>query len=411
MAKITDRFIFRELEFAMNSDCVLYITGPANVGKNELVDKIIGSNYSQINMREKDYSKLSKINPRAFIRSLPPYVLLRNIDGAYHLANQFSDLVYDLRVKYRGYLPNIFALVSSVASIETQDFSGRFQVSARNIFISPLMAAESIPFGDVSFIHNIFHKKYFNAKIDNSHNLEDVIYHATFPDLLSDKKKDEKYFFNNLISKFVRKNIEDEKIAAKFPEYLKLIAENIGNNLSEKQICNELKITRKEFLNLSEYVISSNFLFRLDQWSQASDREDLTLTYLIDTNLTRHILKEDSIMDSEYKNQLLYNFVASELFKQTTLTKEYKLYHFQKYKDCKVDFIIENQSNGEIVPINIIFSENLDRKDIAEMESFKSYAHQSCERGIILYMGEKVINFRDNNIALPIASLWYSGDC
>lgn len=409
MAKITDRFVFKAIEHGMVSDGVIFVTGPPKVKKHDLVEAITKNNYVRIDMSDPNISIFSKLNSRAFIRSLPPYSLLKNIDEVYHLAPEFKNLVRDLRIKYKGYFPNIFILVSSIADSQTINFGTRFDSSARKIYVPTLLSAETIPYGDINFLHNIFHREYYPDEIENIFNLDEVALYATFPDLVVKKKVDNISFFDTILEKYIDKYFQDKNIIEKFKKFVRILAANIGHSLNERKISKDLDITGKEYMHFLEIAYSTNLFYSLNQWSPGESRTDPKLLFLIDTNFALYLLQKEQIKDCNNQEILLHNFVCSELMKQTYLNLNYKLYHFQKYETCPVDFIIEDQYSGEIIPINLILKEFVGPEDLSKIESFKNHAHQACSKAFILYKGTKIIKLRPEIIALPIASLWYSG--
>lgn len=410
MAKITDRFIFKEIEHGIVADGVIFVTGPPKVKKHDLIEEITKKDYVGIDMSDTDISIFSQLNPRAFIRSIPPYSLLKNIDEVDALADEFCNLVQDLRIKYRGYFPNIFMLVSSIANPKSLELSTKFQASARKIFVPPLLAAEIIPYGDVNFLHNIFNRTYYPDQIKDNYNLDEIAIKSTFPSLISDKQIDKKLFFYEIFKKYLDKYFKDKESSAKFQKFINILAENIGHSPNERKITKDLDISSREYSNYMEIIKTTNLFFLLDQWSPGGTRPDPIMLYVIDTNLALYLLNKERLKECKNYEKLLYNFISAELYKQTNLSRNYKLYHFQKYETCPADFIIEHQFTAEIIPINIVFKEFVGPEDLAKIESFKIHAHQSCNKAFILYKGSKIVRLRPNILAIPIASLWHSGE-
>lgn len=406
MKKITNRFVKRELEYAMEESGVIFVTGPGGVGKHLIVDEVIGQNYVKLDMEKNKVGEFSKINPRAFLRSLPPHILIANIDKSYHLADAFGQLIHDLREKYRGFLPNIFLLLSSYTTPRTLDFSTRFQVSARVININPLLAAEILPSGDVNFLYNLFNRKFYPEKIENNFSIEDIAHRATFPYLLIEKNK--RKFFDSLISKAANLHLYDESTREKFLLFIRYLANQIDHVMIEKQIIKNLKITKDEYNLFYEIAKSMNIFILLDQWSGRNERQSLEIIYILDTNLALY-LRDEQKMDKN-SELLIKNFICSELYKQQDLWVNYKLYHFQKYEECPIQFIIEDVNRAEIAAIDIKFKDHLEIEDTKDIIKFRNHAKQLCRKAYILYQGNRIIKFNNGIIGLPIAALWNSGE-
>ncbi|MGV2433186.1 MAG UNVERIFIED_CONTAM: hypothetical protein LVQ98_08020 [Rickettsiaceae bacterium] len=67
-----------------------------------------------------------------------------------------------------------------------------------------------------------------------------------------------------------------------------------------------------------------------------------------------HLLGEKSFHESEQKELILKNFVASELTKHISILEaKYYLSHGLNNKKPGIDFIISNATNNKIVGINI----------------------------------------------------------
>jgi hypothetical protein len=410
MTKIIDRFILQELKYLMKNSAIILITGPRKVAKHQIVEKLIDQNYIKLDMENDDIYDFVTTNPRAFLRSAPPNILITNIDRANNLLNCFPPFISDLRAKYRGYLPNIFLLVSSFPSFEIIDFAASFQINARVININPLLAAEIIPLGDINFLHNLFNRENYDNYIKSNYDLSDVAINATFPYLLTGAKQTHKEFFDKIIFESIDKYFDNQTSKDKFIVFIKLLGAEIGNLINERDICKKIELTKDEYTSFIKLAkIMKVFIF-LDQWFTGQERKLSELIFVIDTNLSLYLRGESKLTANINEERLLRNFICSEIYKQTNIKPEYKLYHFQKYEDCPVDFIIENQLNAEIVAVNIVWNENIDDEDIAKIMKFKSHAAQLCKKAFILYKGDKVVKYKNNVTALPIASLWYSGE-
>ena len=112
------------------------------------------------------------------------------------------------------------------------------------------------------------------------------------------------------------------------------------------------------------------------------------------------------MINPNLSGKILENFVTGELWKQATWNKtRVRIYHLRDHSGNEVDIILEN-SNGQIVGIEVKNSEGVSAKDFKPLKLLQEKMQKKFLAGIVLYAGENTIPAGDNLFAVPINALW-----
>jgi len=80
-------------------------------------------------------------------------------------------------------------------------------------------------------------------------------------------------------------------------------------------------------------------------------------------------------------------------------------YHFRTSSGQEVDFVLEGAGNS-VVGIEVKASANINRSDFTGLQTPAESAAHRFQRGLLLYLGDKVLPFGEKLYALPISALW-----
>lgn len=129
---------------------------------------------------------------------------------------------------------------------------------------------------------------------------------------------------------------------------------------------------------------------------------------LCDTGLMAYLLGVDGTgkVPDIALGALVENYVALELRKQMTwYPGRLALFHFRERTGIEVDFILETPQ-GQIVGIEVKASGGIDEKDFRHLEFLQKNLGSRFQQGVIFYLGEKIVRFSEQLIALPLSCLW-----
>jgi hypothetical protein len=131
--------------------------------------------------------------------------------------------------------------------------------------------------------------------------------------------------------------------------------------------------------------------------------------YLNDTGLLTHLVSYDQkrlIQDKTFLGHVLENFVVMEIKKQMTWSDQAcQLYHYRSETGQEVDIILE-AADSRVVAVEVKLANEVTPKDFAGIKSLETDLGKLFHRGIVFYMGEKVVPFGPNKHAVPVSMLW-----
>jgi predicted AAA+ superfamily ATPase len=109
--------------------------------------------------------------------------------------------------------------------------------------------------------------------------------------------------------------------------------------------------------------------------------------------------------DREVLGRLFENFVTMELVKQASWhMKRPEVFHFRSQKGAEVDVVLE--VDGRIIGIEVKTAENLSGDDFRGLSILEDMAGRRFHRGIVLYMGDRIVPFGAKLHAVPSSALW-----
>lgn len=221
-------------------------------------------------------------------------------------------------------------------------------------------------------------------------------------------------WFASYVSTMIQRDIRDLANLEAFSDMARLLwllASRAGGLVNYAQISRDLAIpqtTLKRYLSL----LQMTFLVQLlPPWS---GNLGLRLVkspklYLVDTGLLAHLVgldEEGLAKHPDAMGPLFENFVVMELRKQCSWSRNRaELYHFRTHAGREVDIVLENRAR-DLAGVEVKASSTLKSEDFAGLRALAELAQGRFRRGVILYLGQEVIPFGADLVALPIQLLW-----
>lgn len=199
---------------------------------------------------------------------------------------------------------------------------------------------------------------------------------------------------------------------AHLPALLHGLASRVGSTLNIEELARLAKTastTVRRYLQLLESLF---LIYRLPAWSPNRDKRlaKSPKVHFTDTALLLHVLdldEEQLLANPHILGHLLEDFVVMECVKQATWsTTTPKMFHYRQEKEKGTEVDLVMLAKGKVVGIEIKLSATIRPEDVRGLLSLKETAGENFHRGIILYMGDKVIAMGQDITALPITALW-----
>ena len=412
MAKFIPRYLTSlVLEDLKDIDAV-FINGPRQAGKSTFVEAF-ADHYKKVTYITFDdiSSRAAEItSPGSAFASVTEGLVI--LDEIQLIPNSFLPLKFKIDEIRRKKEKVKFLLTGSADVMLFPELSkalvGRMYV--RTMY--PFSAAEI--FGSPgNFLDTIFRSAPDNSDKFSTFNFSSVVSKATFPKLALDIKNKTQWckgYISTLLERDV-KNLSDIDKIEIMPQLLSILASRTGGLLNEADLAGVVK-TSQPTLKRYRTLIDGVFLtFLLQPWFKNLEKRFVKSpkVYFYDTMLLCHLLgslpEEIKAKRPEIYGFVLENFVATELKKQLALMDDGILYHLRTSDLKEIDFVVEKR-NGDLLAIEVKASHTVMPDDFRHIRFLEKALPDKFVRGIVLYSGEKTIEFGKNLFAVPLTALW-----
>jgi len=390
----------------------VFINGPRQAGKSTFVEAF-AENYKKtthVTFDDVTVRAAEIISPGTAFNGVTEGLVI--LDEIQHVPNSFLALKKKIDEVRRKKEKVKFLLTGSADLMLFPKLSealvGRMYV--RTMY--PFSSAEI--FGNPSNFLN----KMFKAKPDipdtfSEFNFPNVVSKATFPKLSLDVKNKTQWcqsYISTLMERDV-KNLSDIDKIELLPHLLSILAGRTGSLLNEADLAGVVK-TSQPTLKRYRTLLDGVFLtFLLPPWFKNLEKRFVKSPkiYFNDTMLLCHIL---GLTPAEIKTKnpiaygfVLENFAVTELKKQLALMDDGMIYHFRTSDLKEIDFVIEKR-DGSLLAIEVKASHTVMPEDFRHIRFLQNALPDKFAKGIVLYSGEKVIEFGKNLLAIPFTALW-----
>jgi predicted AAA+ superfamily ATPase len=112
-------------------------------------------------------------------------------------------------------------------------------------------------------------------------------------------------------------------------------------------------------------------------------------------------------MNEDRSGKLIETFVFQELAAQVGLESQYSLSQYRDREKREIDFLVE-RSDGSLLGVEVKAGHNVSKDDFNAQIWFRDNILKGKKpyTGLVLYSGDRVINFEEDLIAVPTAGLW-----
>lgn len=181
---------------------------------------------------------------------------------------------------------------------------------------------------------------------------------------------------------------------------------DIGRGLSIKRPTVEAYLAALEAL----YLIDRVPAWTKTDYERVGKQDKLILA---DSGLMATLLAwrpEQVQHDADRSGKLVETFAYHELVSQCDLEEDCRLYHYRDRLQREIDFLIERERDGAMIGIEVKASSTLKSEAFKHLRWFKTnLAGHRPFTGIVLYSGDRVANFGNGMLAVPMSALWSRG--
>jgi uncharacterized protein len=416
------RFIEHKIKAALKDTPVVLLHGARQTGKTTLAKSIISRRNGSAYLTLDDLSTLSSAlgDPTAFVRNLPRYVVIDEVQKAPELFPVIKQEVDNDR------LPGRFLLTGSANVMLlpklSESLAGRMEIVSlyplsrgellrkRETIVDWLLDPRTLSPGVTSAAASAASKD-----IASGAEAIQMTLLGGYPEAVERKAPGRRTaWFASYLSTILQRDIRDlAQIEGliHFPKILALLASRNAGLLNVAEIGRAAGLSATTFQRYLALLEAVFLLFRLPAWAPGIEKRVVKAPKLhfCDSGLACHLAgasKQRLLADRTLFGHLLETFVVMELKKQCSFADQPAgLFHFRASGGAEVDLVLEN-SNGQVAGVEIKASETIGTRDFSGLRSFAETAGKRFLKGIIIYCGRETLPFGKSLWALPIGKLW-----
>ena len=189
--------------------------------------------------------------------------------------------------------------------------------------------------------------------------LEEYLIFGSYPEIINEKTKEEKIeILDELVNSYLLKDIlslENIKSPNTLVDLLKLLAFQVGNQVSNNELAEKLGINVRTVMRYLDLLEKTYVIFRLTAYSNNLRNEISTKSkyYFYDNGIRNGVIM--AYRSLEMRNdagQLWENFIISERLKKREYTREYgNSYFWRNYMQQEIDYLEEKENKIEAFEI------------------------------------------------------------
>jgi predicted AAA+ superfamily ATPase len=234
-----------------------------------------------------------------------------------------------------------------------------------------------------------------------------------YPDAYRRSEGRRRAWFRSYVTGVLQRDVRDlaniEGLTA-MPRLLTLLAGRTANLLNTKAISSDLGLpytTLQRYMTLLEttYLIRTIRTYTRNVGSRITKAPKLMF---VDTGLAAALVNLSSqrlAREPDLLGPLVENFVAVELGKQASWHRRApELFYFRTARGAEVDLVIEVE--GRIVGVEVKARETVREADFSGLETLAQTVRSRFHRGVLLYLGDRVLPFGKRLHAVPVSALW-----
>lgn len=388
------------IEKATKSFKVVLITGPRQVGKSTLFEKLMEQGRTKVSLDDFDVLTLAKQDPNLFFQTYKPPLLIDEVQKAPELLLQIKKIVDNTDEKGLFWLTgsqkftlmkNVSdSLAGRVAVLDLQGLSQSEKVNDpdRGVFVPDMPLQTKRPIWSA--------KKTF-----------EVIHTGSYPQLF-DGITDWELYYKSYVDTYLMRDVKDVvQLGSElmFLRFLKVLATLTAQPLNYASLARNVDVspnTVKSWINILQTL---GIIYLLQPYFENNIGKRLVKSpkvYFMDTGLCAYlcaIKTPDALAESYLSGEFVETYAVSEIIKSYIHNgKTPNIYYCRTLNQEEIDVVIEE--NDKVYPIEIKQTAT-PKQSMAK--NFKLIDEEKKGIGCILCMSEKFIPINKDLYIIPMS--------
>lgn len=403
---VKKRWIEDKIKNSLATRRVTVIVGARQCGKTTLACEFAKPNdFEYVTLDDEE--DVAKADPNGFIKHNKQTMIIDEIQRVPKLITAIKKAV-DTDTRYGQYIITGSADIQSLPSVK-ESLAGR----AKKIRLRPFTYGEFLDLKP-NFLNRLRNQDFINNNGYDKRKVIEIAFKGGFPEpLLHQKELDIKEWYEDytdLILDNDLKYIANIKRQSKLRMLFNIINAYSSKFVTKSDLSRELAIARQtldEYLNLLEtvYLIDSVPAWFNRDYETAIDKNKY---FMCDTGLMCSILnwnETEVYKNSDKSGKLTETFVYNQLVPQLELERNTVISHYRNIRKREIDFIIETEK--EIFGIEVKSGTDVKLDTFKHLEWFRdNQVKEKSFVGIVLYTGERTMQWKNGMFTVPINNLW-----
>ena len=341
---------------------VLLVTGPRQVGKTTLLQKLAetqkntGVERKYVTLDDPDVRYLAKHDPALFLQRYSPPIFIDEIQYATELFPYIKMSVDRSKRKGDFWITGsqVFRLMQNVS----ESLAGRVGiVNLLGLSDAEIYEEPSMPFQtDAAYLMN-------RLSVRTPKNLNDIysrIFKGSMPELYADENVDSETYYRSYVDTYLQRDIRDLAQVAdgmQFFAFMTIVAAHTSKPVIYEELASAAGIsspTAKKWLSI---LLSSHMIALVQPYHNNVLKRvvKMPLLHFLDTGLAAYLLKwgnPEALEKGAMSGAFFESYVFSEIYKSyLNAGKEPPIFYYRDKDKKEIDLLI--YQNGTLFPIEI----------------------------------------------------------
>lgn len=354
------------------NDKTLLINGPRQIGKTTLLKHAAEPNRKYVTLDNKADLVLAKTDPKGFLETYAPPVIIDEVQYAEELFPDIKMLVDSSDV--RGQIWMTGSQQYNMMKHVTESLAGR--VIIIDMLGLSIYEREGLGLKQKPFLPSANPPAMLRHR--NAIETFKIIWQGSYPDVIYRDEKSRKDFYDSYIRTYLERdvkqliNIGDE---VTFLTFLKVAAARTGQILNMADIAKDIGVSQPTVKNWLSVLKASGIIYFLQPYYKNITKRLIKTPkmYFLDTGLAAYLAgwtTPEALESGISSGAFFETFVISEIIKSYWHNGEQvDLYFFRDEKDNEIDLLIFR--DGKFYPIEIKKHATPKRDDISAFKIFE----------------------------------------
>jgi predicted AAA+ superfamily ATPase len=388
---------------------VLLLSGARQCGKTTLAKQLRSDTVEYVTLDDPIAREAAQADPLGFVRRKARTLIIDEIQRAPDLLPAIK-LVVDEDQRAGQFLLTGSANLAAIPQAN-ESLAGR----VAKIRLRPLSVGEQQQAG-AQFLERTFEGVFSKPATANTRDeLAQLALAGGYPEAIglnaSGRRRWHRDYINALLERDLRDITRVHRLDA-MRKLVEVVAAWSSKQMNVADIGSGLSIKRP---TVEAYLGALEALFLIDRvpaWTRG-DYERVgkkDKLFMADSGLMASVLNwrsEGGVQNADRIGKLIETFVYNQLASLVDLNDDYRLYHYRDRLKREIDFIVERESDGAILAVEVKAALSVKGDDFQHIRWFaENMTGGRPFTGIVLYSGAEVFSFGDGMKAVPLNAMW-----